>query len=342
MSLSPCQTPHWRHVYRALLRQSSYLPDPIARQYMSSHVRESYRGYQPRVIPNSYRGPNGQFYLERRARKLLSLLSRANDGYMKPLERVFMLSYGRIGRRRHVLARPFFVPSSSADKIPFRFILPPTCPPSWEPIPSLAALLKSQMENRNLSSIDATPAIREIPQPKKSIWDGHVSKRKVQKATEKWYDMVIKSFLPPIPDQEWNTLHGLAVGKEPWSVPKRRKRLDTSNSGSALDAEFLVFGPQKDRTFEAYARGRPHKITRKLITPIWERVLLATPRITQDPETKGWIVRWGIPARKPPMFPTLDPKLAINSLLFAGVDSTTGALLTPKRAQKRETTVSTS
>ncbi|PGG97381.1 hypothetical protein GX51_07351 [Blastomyces parvus] len=339
MSLAPPQTPHWRHVYRALLRQSSYLPDPIARQYMSSHVRESYRSYQPRVIPNSYTGPNGQFYLERRARKLLSILSRANDGYVKPLERVLMLSYGRVGRRRHVLARPFLVPNSSADKIPFRFILPPTCPPDWEPIPSLAALLKSQMQNRHLSAINATPAIHERPQPKKSIWDGHVSKRKVRKATEKWYDMVIKSFLPPLPDQEWNTLHGLAVGKEPWSLPKRRKRLDTNDTKSALDAEFLVFGPQKNHTFEAYTDGRPHKITRKLMTSIWDRVLLATPLMTQDPETKSWTVRWGKPVKQPPIFRTLDPELAINSLLFAGVDSTTGALLMPKTTPKRKKVV---
>ncbi|EDN07456.1 hypothetical protein I7I51_03276 [Histoplasma capsulatum] len=332
MPLPPPQTPHWRHVYRALLRESDYLPDPIARQYMSSHVRESYRAYWPRVIPNSYTGPNGQFYLERRARKLLSILSRANEGYMKPLERVLMLSYGRIGRRRHVLARPFFVPNSSGDKTPFRFILPPTCPPSWEPIPSLSALMKSQMENRHLSNIDATPVIREIPQPKKSIWNGHVSKRKVQKATEKWYNMVIKSVLPPIPDQEWNTLHGLVAGKEPWSLPKRRKRLDTNHKRSDLDAEFLVFGPQKDRTFEAYVHGRPHKITRKLMTPMWERVLLATPRMTQIPETKDWIVRWGEPVVSP-IFRTLDPELGINSLLFDGVDRINGALLKPKEPQ---------
>ncbi|OAX78495.1 hypothetical protein ACJ72_07196 [Emergomyces africanus] len=336
MYLPPPQTPHWRHVYRALLRESAYLPDPVARQYMTEHVRESYRAYRPRMIPNSYAGPNGQFYLERRARKLLSLLSRANEGYMKPLERVLMLSYGRIGRRRHVLARPFFVPTSSADKTPFRFIIPPTCPLNWEPIPSLSALMKSQIANRHLKDVDTTPVVHEIPQPKKSIWNGHVSRRKVRKATEKWYDMIIKSILPPIPQSQWNTLHGLVVGNEPWSLPKRRKRLDANDTRSALDAEFLVFGPQKDRTFEAYVRGRPHIITRKLMTPLWERVLMATPRMKQDPETENSIVRWGKPAGKTLIFRTLYPEAAVNSSLFEGVDKTTGALLKPKQARKRE------
>ncbi|OJD13921.1 hypothetical protein AJ78_05684 [Emergomyces pasteurianus Ep9510] len=336
MSLSPPQTPHWRHIYRALLRESTYLPDPVARKYMFSYVHESYRAYRPRVIPNSYAGPNGQFYLERRARKLLSILSRANEGYMKPLERVLMLSYGRIGRRRHVLARPFFVPKSSADKIPFRFIIPPTCPLNWEPTPSLSALMKSQMANHHLKDVDATPVVHEIPQPKKSIWNGHVSKRKVQKATEKWYDMIIKSILPPIPESEWNTLHGLVVGNEPWSSPKKRKRLATNDSRNALNAEFLIFGPQKDRTFEAYMRGRPHIITRKLMTPMWERVLLATPRMIQERETGHWIVRWGKPAGETPIFRTLYPEAAVRTSLFDGVDKTAGALLEPREVQKRQ------
>ncbi|EEH22860.2 hypothetical protein PABG_05071 [Paracoccidioides brasiliensis Pb03] len=333
MSLPPPQIPHWRHVYRALLRESSYLPDPIAREYMSKYVRETYRAYWPRVVPNSYTGPNGQFYLERRARKHLSLLSRANEGYLKPLQRVLMLSYGRLGRRRHVLARPFFVPNSAPNKIPFRFIIPPTCPLNWEPIPSLSALMKSQIENHRVRDIAVTPVVRQIPQPKKSIWDGHVSRRKEQKATEKWYNMIIKSILPPIPDQEWNILHDLAVGKEPWALPKRRKRLVTNEDESALDAEFLVFGPQKGHTFEPYVRGRPHIITRKLITPLWERVLLVTPRMTLDPENKKWVVCWGKPIKEVPYFRTLDPKTGIGLSLFDGVDSVTGALLKPNMAR---------
>ncbi|PGG98104.1 hypothetical protein AJ79_08985 [Helicocarpus griseus UAMH5409] len=330
MSPKPPQIPHWRHVYRGLLRESSYLPDPVARQYMSNYVRQSYRDYRPRVQTNSYTGPNGQFYVERRARKLLSILSRANEGYLKPLERVLMLSYGRLGRRRHALARPLFVPNS--PEVPFRMILPYKLPRNWEPIPALSALIDSQairMGSRRDEMV-GTPIIRKKPEPKGNIWNGYVSHRKVQIALRKWYDSIVKGILPPIPDQEWQTLYGLVTGTEPWELPKRRKRLAENTTNNALDAEFLVFGPEKGHTFGSYVRGRPHTITRKIMTPLWNRVLASTPRMRQDTETGKWKVSWGMPIVKAPSFRKMDSELAAAVSFFDCIDPKNGNMLQPQ------------
>ncbi|KAK2798948.1 hypothetical protein FQN50_008679 [Emmonsiellopsis sp. PD_5] len=328
---SQLKIPHWRHVYRGLLREACYLPDPVARQYMSYLVRQRYRAYWKRVIPESFIGPHGQFYLERRGRKYLSLLTRANEGHARPLERILMLSYGRSGLRRQFLARQLILPDSPVPKnikTIVRDMLPPQIPKKWEPIPALLALVKSQSEHKALVTERIAPAMQdpEPPVPRKNVWDAPISPGKAIRGRQKWYRMLTQNLLAPIPHKEFDTLCGLLSGTEPWSLPKRRTRPagDTDNTKQALDAEFLVFGPEKDLTFDKYKHGRPHIITRKFMSNFWERVLLATPRLTWDAAKSVWTVRWGKPVREAPIYRTLDPE--VESSLFDGVDGVTGAL----------------
>src|SRR5437667_8780473 len=105
------------HLLRALLRQCRYLPDPLARTYVAQHIMSRYHVYHPPKTPISLRGstkesvrPNNfppsskrQKKLLRDARKALSTLARANDGLVKPLTKVLLHAYGRIGKRRRQL-----------------------------------------------------------------------------------------------------------------------------------------------------------------------------------------------------------------------------------------------
>ncbi len=77
------------HLYRALLRECTYLPDSLARIYLHDHVIRSFRKYLPRV--QQQRGEIPLFRktaLLHRGRKGLSILRRANQGYLRPLQNV--------------------------------------------------------------------------------------------------------------------------------------------------------------------------------------------------------------------------------------------------------------
>lgn len=106
----PLQTPDptlWRSLFRATLRECSYLPDPIARDYMREHVVHRYR--RSRISHRS--DPD----LARSARHGLSVLQRANQGYQRPLEKVLFMSYGRTGKRRHELLAELMKPQVPRD-----------------------------------------------------------------------------------------------------------------------------------------------------------------------------------------------------------------------------------
>lgn len=321
--------PPWKHVFRSLLREAAYLPDPIARRYMRSYILESYHFHWPHVIPNSSQTPHGQVVLERRARQLLSILRRANEGYIKPLERVLMLSYARIGRRRYELLEPYFgmvhsaKPKYKRDPGPTREM-----PHQWSPTVSLRLLIESQSLNAYVKASKVVPVIRApYPPPDTYTKSGKLIPR--DRIMQKWYYSLIERVLPPLPNEEWHTLHELIVGTEPWELPERRKRvrgrgirkyrlerellreyhgaglisppqdqnkeasyIDSADSNkgnledefdltinrNALTPEFIVFGPQKGHTFRPYVRGRPHQITRRFMTTLWNRIIQLTPR----------------------------------------------------------------
>src|SRR5262249_20872833 len=100
------------HIYRALLRECTYLPDPIARDYLRKHVISSFRAYipsRPPKPPNAKPNlltPERKTRALRRARHGLYTLQRANVGHTKSLLRVLCLSYGQTGARRHELLKP--------------------------------------------------------------------------------------------------------------------------------------------------------------------------------------------------------------------------------------------
>lgn len=97
------------HLLRGLLRECSYLPDPAARAYLHPYIVSRFREYHP------HRGGK-QASLKRRkgvlenGKKQFRLLQRANQGELRPLEKVLLVTYGRIGKRRHELMAPLLQP----------------------------------------------------------------------------------------------------------------------------------------------------------------------------------------------------------------------------------------
>ncbi|KAI1911951.1 hypothetical protein LOZ58_006634 [Ophidiomyces ophidiicola] len=307
----------WQHLYRSLLRECTYLPDPIATEYMRRYIRSGFR-----ESASAGRGhrlkPIEEFHRHRRFRKLLSLLHRANEGYLRPLERVLLLSYGRLGKRRRELMSPLIPPSTQKQ----------TFDDDWEAPSALLALVKDQCRHRQIVELKFKRNIKafEPPIPKENAWGRPTPVKRRANIRRKWYQLLINSVFPVLPDQEWKTLQGLASGREPWTLPKRRKAPKDLQPKSLLSPEFIVFGPPKGPTFAPYQKGRPHYITRKLMANLWKTVCTLTPTMAWNETKCAWSIKWGF-AEFPQQRSSqkLDPQKAMT--LFEGVHPNTGMRL---------------
>ncbi|EAS34447.1 uncharacterized protein CIMG_05471 [Coccidioides immitis RS] len=306
----------WRHLYRSLLRECTYLPDPIASGYMHNYIRS---GFRESVSEHKIRGlkPIQKLHRHRRFRKLLSLLHRANQGYLKSLQRVLFLSYGRIGKRRNFLMRPLLGDQKKIE----------TYDDDWEPPSALLTLVRDQSRRKAVSELKLRRNVKvfEPPIPKTNSWGRPTPFKRRVNIRRKWHQSLMNSVLPMLPEQEWEVLQGLASGKAPWSAPKRRKTPASHQQDTLLTPEFIVYGPPKGPTFATYLKGRPHNITRKFMENIWKKVCTLTPKMTWDETNDKWSITWGlldVPRRHPSR--KLDPEK--GATLFQGIDPRTGLI----------------
>lgn len=312
----------WRHLLRATLRECSYLPDPIARGYMRDHVRERYRHHAYKYKnPASIPVPK-QFSLRRTARHALSLLQRANEGYLRPLERIMLLSYGRLGKRRHELLKPLLTPDMPPDSEAVTQMMqqPSSFEDGWQPPAIVVDLLKSQQKNGFISQFGIRPQVKTVvPKiPAENAWGRPLPVCRRRNIRKRWYASALDSLLPPLPEEEAQLLQDLISGAQPWAPMKRRKGVSSSSSTQSLDAKFLVEGPQKGHTFEQFANGRPHNITRRFMRRIWERLSCLIPQMEITAPGKAKF-EWGTLSRSKRGMLAVDRDQA--SVLFAGLDS---------------------
>lgn len=320
----------WRHLLRALLRECSYLPDPIARSCMHSHIIQRYRRYTDKPDPEQQNDVLWQSRIRRSALQRLSLLKRANEGYSRPLERVLHMSYGRTGKRRRELLATLITPEIAADTSAVEELIkePVMFEDGWKPPSIVVDLLKSQLNNPLIKELDVRPLVKALqPQiPKENSWGRPLARCRQRNIRKGWYQVALESLLPPLPEADWNTLQGLLSGSLPWAPVKRRKKAvgawsDSSSSSSdgGLDVRFLVEGPSKGDTFRAFANGRPHKITRRFMRRLWQRVSCLVPRMTWNDAAKRHDFRWDSPKRGQDL--SLPVGNAPASDIFHGIDA---------------------
>lgn len=243
----------WRHMLRATLRECTYLPDPIAKSYMRQYVLHRYRSraavfdakYQElaqnlsmpestnpvsKSTGNTSTSIERQIRLRRSARKMLRLLQHANEGYKKALERVLMLSYGRIGPKQHKLYSALLRDTGGTKQLNtskdveellaknggFRFN------EYWEPPKALVEVLKVQRNSPYVKD-DRTTRFKFshiIKIPKLNSWLKPMPEVRLRNLRRKWYNRAKTSVLPPLDRSEWDILVGLLlhihhISKEP-------------------------------------------------------------------------------------------------------------------------------
>ncbi|KAF1836415.1 hypothetical protein BDW02DRAFT_493580 [Decorospora gaudefroyi] len=123
------------HLLRALLRESSYLPDATARLYFRRYVVSRFKAYHPRENATaSVRVQAVERYrhqgfkrrqlaiihertrpLLRKGQKALNFLRRANQGEIPCLQKVLFFAYGRMGKRKYALLDNLLRPDPIMD-----------------------------------------------------------------------------------------------------------------------------------------------------------------------------------------------------------------------------------
>lgn len=303
---------------RATLRECTYLPDPIARTYMRDYVLRRYRRKAQSFVPTEK--TNTQ--LAKDARRWLSFLRRANEGYQKPLEKVLLRAYGRTGarRREHLAQMLLKAPAGldvPADTNALRELVNQSRDfgDGWQPPQIVSSLVKSQMSNGIIQASRVRPVLKSAQPviPETNSWGRPVSEVRRKNIRQRWFNKTLFSLLPPLPEKELAILDGLISRKLRWAPVQRRKAKPIRTEDSEI-LQVLTDGPQKGHTFREYADGRPHEITTRFMRRLWRRISSLVPRMRWNATSSGWDITWDSPKPLPQYAFRASPGLDIGDL----------------------------
>ena len=322
------------HLYRALLRETSYLPDPASRDYLGRYIPKAFRqSYEIQDLAKSLQ--------EKRIRSvtkshegLLRTVSLANAGRIHHLSKILSLTYGRTGRRRHELLedlRQSEKPAFATDYLP----APPTSGPQPSrksrpptPLPTkVMAIAKSQMNTHD----DLFPFtnIKKVKPwlPETNTWGRPLPKcreRNIIRANDK---IILSRLMPPLPEQEWKKLGELAKGEQAWKGPMTRRvrgtRSSSTNEESPDDYATTI------EKWVAKDVGESFETSSRTMRNLWTKIWAQCPLVTESPNLdQSWRVNWGR-IQKGAVLQT-PPSEEEFQLLFGGMD-TVGKRIRPRR-----------
>ena len=177
-------------LYRALLREASYLPDETARKFFHNYVVKEFRAHRaPKYLRGLHTGDSRQIRALgttrvtkhiAEARKGLKLLVDANHGSPTHLRKIFDMSYGRRGKRRYELMKdlmpknPVPVDESAVQELANALELNRASPATKEPrlTEKMLTLIKSQKGQKD--RLFSKPNIKSTKPmiPETNSWGG--------------------------------------------------------------------------------------------------------------------------------------------------------------------------
>jgi hypothetical protein len=322
-----------RHVYRALLRAATYLPDAAAREYVHGHVVHRFRSVSDKIKYRMKQGQPCEDLIRRyhspkhigAARKASRQLERAGLGSMEDLKKVLLLTYGRTGKRRRELMAKLIRPEESTlpqDQGALEQLIHQPRgaePPRFSPTSKIMALVKSQQSNQPLEVAKAV--IRHLAPriPKENTWGRPVPLKLRASIERRHLASVLDRILPPLPEHEWNRLRDLSTGAIPVENPPLRR----SNAGrrpvagDENDAKVLKYftAPVNEHASDfddvrvdaeqgatcwatpfrdvEIPRSSHHTFTPRYMRRLYASIWNMTPTMSQDPDTKKWVTKWG-------------------------------------------------
>ncbi|KAI7356553.1 hypothetical protein KC354_g10401 [Hortaea werneckii] len=285
---------------------------------MGRFREDSFKIWQRREHPT-----HGE-YVQRKLQTIqhgIRLLARANDGERRPLLKVLLMTYGRVGRKRRELlgplisARPYqaleeeSTSKTAHDEVTFNDTgktaadtrSTSTKPPgarevnqgSWtyyvpDFTPQLQALLQSQLKHPPPHL--TRPLLRRMAPRLEELnsWKRPMPLNRVKNQTKDWYASTLARVHPPLPTQEWYRLRDLASGVQSEPRVSRRKRV---GENAPAGEETLLFRlselPSTDRSRDA------HAITPRYMRRMWATVFAQCPVMEWEGVSEKWKVTWG-------------------------------------------------
>ncbi|KAL8904787.1 MAG: hypothetical protein Q9171_006918 [Xanthocarpia ochracea] len=331
-------------LYRALLRQCTYLPDSAARKYMWSHVVDRFHAYYTRV---TFR--DGRTLIRKTkalddkrlsgvlkdARKSLKYLQRANDGHIQNLRTVLDMTYGRAGKRRRQLLSKLQAPDPLVDDASVAVLSAQISQtPRIKRVPELtdelSAILKSQIKQKS-TRFDRPPLKESTPKvPAVNIWHRKFPEKRRVNFIRAWYAKTLDRLMPPLEAVEWDRLQGLAAGSIRWDGLVPQRKLGTTRAGDAWDSfRRVTLRDLPHRLTSSTARivekekhpeisSRPHQLTPRFMRRLWSNIFQKCPRLDWNNERKKWDVTWGNVQEQAQLI--INPQEELLFGLFDGVD----------------------
>ena len=220
----PLRLPHPQttlHLYRHLLRESSYLPW-LVRKQVDIQIKERFRKHQKDDV-------NHELTKKRikDAHKELRRMRAANAGDMPRMRRIMLLAFGRTGRRRRQLVKELLAPEIATTNEELEKHMAET-----------ATIMK---ENRKVDWLDkwdteklgkyarmqASVSLHDVPKPelsakqinpalfipKENSWGKPLTPQLYRTKLKKMWKLAADKIMPPLPKEEFEMLGALAQGK---------------------------------------------------------------------------------------------------------------------------------
>ena len=277
-----------RHLFRAILRESTYLPDPQARIYIATHAAQRFREYSPGNKPDDILKQRRHLQLAN-ARKSLSELRRANQGELKPLLKLLHLTYARIGKKRHELLRDLqYKPPADADL-------------KSDALPKLTPQHIALLDSQRLVSPPNTvrPQLRSwaLKLPETNSWERPLPKKRIANITRDWYANVLERTVVPLPVADWERLRDLALGKIKFKGPPPRRPMPAAGASFPSPLE-LALGLARLNSPDvvldnASSSIHARKLTARSMRRCWATVFAQCPVMTWNSKSQNWSIQWG-------------------------------------------------
>lgn len=288
--------------------------------------------------------------MQKKAQKGLNYLRRANLGEPSCLEKILYLTYGRMGKRRYALLDellkpdPVFAEDGTevppprpaplqacyySDKRVLQFFDEPKRSSEQDltiPISSRFSKLKTVLKTQVSQGISIGREIKRdnLKTPMYNVWERPMPIKRARNNVKRWYAGTMSRLLPPVPNDEWDQLRGLAIGEVKWKGPVPRRTpagsLQLGNDGPFTRSEVILErGIALDKPNKADRPGgrqRPHNLTPRTMQRLYAKIFSVACKLEWNPNSNRWIARWG---KFQEISPLISPA-SVDDSLFAGVD----------------------
>ncbi|KAK1832520.1 hypothetical protein QBC39DRAFT_256304 [Podospora conica] len=346
------------HLYRHLLRESSYLP-PYARPFFDGRIKVRFRNHSHSADITT---PLKQGH------HALRYMRAALLGDRDRMRRLLHMAFGRIGERRRMLLNHLIMPEApSGTEALEQYMKEATAKlekvqgdrePDWLDkwnLDRLMAMAKAQARRSFQSSPRAELQTKQLAMDQyttgTSIWGKPIVPKLARNRLRRAWALIANRILPPVPKSEWELLRDLSLGNAPpsvWEPPPRRPlaprlaaddvagddwkwevyasaSIDRVEANKSRRLKLLDGELGSDSPTDPKPLGR-HNFTakswRRLLYSIWDQ----TPTMEKSSTGTGWDIVWGGRDFKPPT------ATDAHSEFFQGVPDT------PQKAQKTKKT----